>query len=117
MGIGLQFRQDGAVLRVEMGGDWKSHTMHEAISAARVEADKRKVTRLLVDARMLSLPADEITRFFAGLRWAELFDQTFHAAFILQPALYNGFAEVVALNRGANVRAFFDEAPAMTWLL
>jgi hypothetical protein len=116
MSIELGYRQEGPVLCVQMGGEWKSRTMHEAIGAARVEADKRKVTRLLIDARALSLPPDEVTRFFAGIHWAALFDQTFRAAFVVQPVLYNGFAELVARNRGANVSAFFDEAPARAWL-
>ena len=62
-------------------------------------------------------PDTELTRFFSGVHWAELFDARFRAAFVVRPVLYNGFAEVVARNRGANVAVFFEEEPARKWLL
>jgi hypothetical protein len=99
-----------------MAGKWTSGDMRDAIGAARAEADRRNLKILLVDARGISLPQDELTRFLAGVRWADLFDQSFRAAFLVMPALYNGFAETVARNRGANVKAFFDSGPARAWL-
>jgi len=116
MAIQLTYRQESNVLMVEISGKWTAHDMHDAIGAARAEADQRELASLLVDARGVSLPGSEMTRFFAGVRWAELFHARFRAAFVTEPLLFNGFALLVARNRGANVAAFFDEAPARKWL-
>jgi hypothetical protein len=91
--------------------------MHEAINSARAEAGKRELVALLVDARAVSLPPSEIDRFFAGVRWSELFGKPYRAAFLVTPMLYNGFAEVSARNRGATVRGFFEEDQARAWLI
>ena len=116
MGIELSYQEEPGLLRADMTGKWTSDSMRDAIGAARVEADRRNLKTLLVDARGISMPEDELTRFLAGVRWADLFDQRFHAAFLVTPAVYNGFAETVARNRGANVKAFFEAGPARAWL-
>ena len=116
MGIELSYQEEPGLLRVDMSGEWTSGSMREAMGAARVEAGRRGHKTLLVDTRGISMPEDELTRFLAGVRWADLFDRQFRAAFLVMPALYNGFAETVARNRGASVKAFFDAGPARAWL-
>jgi len=112
----ITYRQESTLLILDISGPWTASGMHEAIGAARAEADKRKCRNLLVDAREISFPDTEATRFFSGERWAKLFDARFRAAFIVRPALYNGVAELVARNRGANVAVFFEDGPARKWL-
>jgi hypothetical protein len=115
--IQLAFRADGAVLCIEMGGRWLAPDMHGAIGSVHTRADQDGISLLLVDSRKLSPPDSDVTRYFAGVRWAELFPARFRTAFVVMPELYNGFAELVARNRGASVSVFFDEGPARTWLL
>ena len=100
-----------------MGGAWVAADMHVAIASVHAKADREAVSLLLVDSRKLSPPDSDVTRYFAGVRWAELFPARFRTAFVVTPELYNGFAELVARNRGATVSAFFDEGAARSWLL
>ena len=116
MGIELDYRQEPGLLLVEMRGEWTGSAIHEAILAVRAEADTRKLECLLVDVTEVSHPHMELDRFFAGVRWADQFPSRFRAAFVVTDVLYNGFAELVARNRGANVSAHFDEASARSWL-
>src|SRR5689334_20183162 len=116
MGLQLTYQQEPDILCVQVTGQWTSGAMREAIGEAYAKADKHNFRLLLVDARSLSKPEDELTRFLAGVRWADLFDGTFRAAFLVTREVYNGFAETVARNRGANVTTFFDEAAARKWL-
>ena len=116
MSLKLAFRPEPTLLVMEVSGQWIASDVDEVIAAARAEAERCRLRRLLVDVRQVSPPGSETTRFSAGARWAELFDAQFRAAFIVRPAMYNGFAEIVARNRGANVAVFFEEAAARKWL-
>jgi hypothetical protein len=109
--------QESDALFVAISGQWIPREMAEAIAAARAEADRHNLHRLLVDARGVSIPeGGELDRYLAGVRWADLFPPPFRAAFLVERAVYNGFAELVARNRGAEIAVFFEEPPARKWL-
>jgi hypothetical protein len=109
--------QESGTLFVAISGQWVARELNEGFASARHEADKSGQHHLFVDARGVTAPVGgELDRYLAGVRWADLFPPPFRAAFVVQPALYNGFAELVARNRGAEVAVFFEEAPARKWL-
>src|SRR5262245_58390381 len=101
MSISLSYRQEPNYLVVDVSGEWTTANAAEAITAIHKEADTRGLTRLLIDIRELSKPATEMTRFFTGEYWAEVFHYDYKAAFVMRREFYNGFAENVAANRGA----------------
>ena len=117
MSIGLSYRQEPSFLFVELSGTWTTDDAKRAIEAIRGEADKRSLKRLLIDCRKFSKPDSEMTRFFTGEHIALIWARPFKSVGVLRPEIYNGFAETVALNRGANVKAFFEEEEALEWLL
>jgi hypothetical protein len=117
MSIHLSYRQEPTYLVVDANGEWTTDCAVGAIAAIHKEADARGVTRLLLDIRELSAPDTEITRFFTGAKWAEVFRYPYRAACVMQREHYNGFAENVAVNRGAALAVFHDEGEALAWLL
>ena len=117
MSIQLSYRQEPSYLFVELSGTWTTDDAKRAIEAIRSEADKRSLKRLLIDCRKFSKPDCEMTRFFTGEHIALIWARPFKSVGVLRPEIYNGFAETVALNRGANVKAFFEEEEALEWLL
>ena len=117
MSIELSYRQEPSYLFVELSGTWTTDDAKRAIEAIRSEADKRGLTRLLIDCRKFSKPDTEMTRFFTGEHIALIWGHPFKSVGVVRPEIYNGFAETVAINRGANVKAFFEEEEALEWLL
>jgi hypothetical protein len=117
MSLRLSYRQEPKYLVVEMSGEFTAHNFEEATAAVHDEAQKRGLTQLLVDSRAISLPDSQLTRVSAGVCWARTFPRPFKASFIVRPELYNGFAETVALDRGADVASFFEEEKAVKWLV
>jgi hypothetical protein len=116
MSVQLSFRAEQDYLFVIGTGRWTTRDAQEAIDSIYVELERRKFTRLLVDVRELSKPDHEMTRFFTGDHWANVFGEPFKAAFIMLPDVYNGFGETVAVNRGAALKVFLNEVSAVEWL-
>jgi hypothetical protein len=54
-------------------------------------------------------------KFFLGKQGAELF-RGVRIAFVMDEEVYDGFAKIVAQNRGAIVGVFFDLDDALEWL-
>lgn len=117
MGIELSYRQDPNYIIVKVSGKWTANDAMRAIEEMHDEAVRRGLTRLLVDALGLSKPDTEMTRFFTGEHWAKLVGYRFRSAVLARPEVYNGFAEVVALNRSSDIKVFFDEEKALDWLM
>jgi len=113
----LTYYEVSGCLGVEMIGAWRESAMKRAIEAIRDEAIKRKSTRLLIDARKVSKPDNEMTRFFTGMHVAKMLGYPFKIAVVTTPELYNGFAEQVAVNRFAALEVVFEEQKALEWLL
>jgi len=117
IGMELSYYEVSGCLGVEMSGAWREAAMKQAIEAIRDEAIKRISTRLLIDARKVSHPDNEMTRFFTGMYIAKTWGHPFKAAVVASPEVYNGFAEQVAVNRFATFEVFFEEEKALEWLL
>jgi hypothetical protein len=117
MNIALFFREGPGCLGVEASGEWTTSDAIQAIETIRAEADRRGLTRLLVDMRKLSEPHSEMTRYFTGEHIAKAWPHPFRTAVVLKREIYNRFAENTAKNRGAQVSVFFEEEAALDWLL
>jgi hypothetical protein len=117
MSLALSFRQEADYLVVEVRGDWTTENAEEGIVAIHSEVTRRGLTRLLLDVRGVAGPDYEVTRFITGQRWAQTFDYRFKTAVWSRLGLFEGLAEVVALNRGANIMVFLEKAQALKWLL
>ena len=75
-----------------------------------------RLNRILVDAFAVSPPDTEMQRFEFGEDLAKIFRLQFKVAILYKPEFTNRFAEDTAINRGARVRVFGDEAAALEWL-
>jgi hypothetical protein len=118
MTLQTTFDEGPGYLVAEIRGQWDEEHSAEAIDAIRDEAIKRSLTRILVDARGLSTPRTSMTSFLTGEHIAEAFGHPFKLASLATREVYgDGFAETVALNRGANVLTFFEKGEALQWLL
>lgn len=113
----LSFQQEAGYLIVEASGDWTAPNAEAAIAEAHAEMTRRGLWLMFLDARGVSEPDFEVTRFITGKRWAEAFDNRFRTACWSRPENYTGFGETVAQNRGAIVKVFFERGDALKWLL
>ena len=116
MSIALSFREGPGCLVVEASGEWTTDDAIQAVETIRAEADRRGLTRLLVDIRQLSEPHSEMTRYFTGEHLAKAWPYPFRTAVVMKPEIYNRFGENTARNRGAQVSIFFEEEAALDWL-
>jgi hypothetical protein len=117
MSIEVHYHDRPGYLYVEAKGQWVLEDARQQIEKAREEADRRGCTRVLVDARELSAPNSELTRFYTGVHIAKVWRRPFKLASLARPEVINKFAENVAVNRGAHYAVFADEQAALDWLL
>jgi len=105
-------------LIAEVEGEWDQKDAEREIITIRDEAIRRGQTRLLLDLRGLSPPRSGMTKFFTGEYIAKVLGYPFKLAALATRELYDGgFAENVAVNRGANLLTFFEREDALEWLL
>ena len=82
------------------------------MTAARLDTG-----RILFDLRRWDSPASQMVRYDSGLHVAQLLNLPYRIAALANKEVVNYFGETVAVNRGANLRVFTDEASALAWLL
>lgn len=116
MSIELKFKKLEAYLFVEAGGPFTNSSVKQAIKAVRDKADALECTRILIDARKVSEPDGQLTRYYTGEYFAEFLPQPFKVALIKRHDDTDRFTETVAVNRGANYWVFSDEETAIQWL-
>jgi hypothetical protein len=116
MSFNLVFQPEPEYLLVTITGYWTTRAAEDAIDTIYSQARKTNLTWILIDITQIPQPDHEMTRFFTGDYWANVFGDPFRAAFVMDPDVYNGFGENVALNRGAIVKIFHEQQPALRWL-
>ncbi len=116
MSISLEFDKMPDYLFVKMTGVWSTPNALKSIEDIRDEADKQEVKHILLDLQELSLPDNEMTRYFSGEKIANTFQHSYKIAAYSQRGKINRFAETVAVNRAANFKIFDCEADAIKWL-
>ena len=110
-------------LRVEIAGDFSHEEMLPLCDRFFAEAADAGRNAVLVDARGISGRQPMMAeRYELAVRIAELqarYEPRIRVALMGSHALIHPerFGEIVARNRGADARAFTEEAPALDWLL
>ena len=117
MTIVLRYEERAGHLIVAACGQWTEMAVKQAIEDLRDEANKRDFIRIFLDLRELLPPASEMTRFLAGEHAAKIWRPPFKVDAIARPERINKFTENVAVNRGATLAVFSEEAAALEWLL
>lgn len=115
MSLNISFKTD--YLLVEISGVWTEASMRSYLDRAHFEAMKYKVLKLLFDLRELSDPNSEMLRYYAGQHLSQVLGYPYKIAVIARKEMYNQFGENVAINRAAHLKVFFQEMPAVEWLL
>jgi hypothetical protein len=110
------FEEADGYLSVRVRGEWTRDAMRRQIQRIADAARDRAHSRVLVDMRGISAPGSEMDRYHAGLDVAEIWGPRLKVAAVGTPEVYNGFAETVALNRGACLKATTDADEALRWL-
>ncbi len=104
-------------LYVKISGEWTTENAVQMIYEIKEEADRQNTKLLLVDSSGLSVPENEMIRFYTGEKVAEVFGFRYKIAAVSVPHKVNQYAETVAVNRMARFKVFFGETEARNWLL
>lgn len=117
MTLQVKYLEGDAYLGVELSGMWDDAAVKQIIEAIRDEATRRNQTKIFLDLRNFLPPAREITRYLTGEYIAKFWGHPFRVVALAMREYYDGFAEDVARNRGADIRVFFAKDEALKWLL
>jgi hypothetical protein len=109
--------EPGPYLHVKISGDFDIDAIKKRIIEGDHNLLQTKGNRLLVDATDLLAPHTEFDRFLAGKLIADVFPHPIKVAAYAKKEFINKFAEIVAVNRGANFRVFDNQADAIEWLV
>jgi hypothetical protein len=113
----LASEANGEYLRVTAKGNYGFGRTRRLISVVRDLSDRHQLQRVLLDLTgVIGVPPDA-DRFDLGERLAQVFGSTCTLAIIGREASVNRLAETVAQNRGVELRVFFTEREALSWLL
>jgi len=117
MNLTIESTDRGDYLLVHVDGEWTEASARRIVDAIRDLANEHGATRVLLDSRKLARPDRDFTRFVLGQYVAETLGPRIRVAAIGEPANVTHYAETVAMNRGARLRAFTSEDAALEWLL
>jgi hypothetical protein len=117
MTIHTTYVEGPGYLIVEVKGQWEEEDAKQTIEAIHDEAGRRGQTRILLDLLGLMSPRSDLTRYFTGEHVAKHWGYPLRVAALSTREIYTGFAETVAVNRGASIRVFFEKEQALEWLL
>jgi|WetSurMetagenome_2_1015567.scaffolds.fasta_scaffold97856_2 hypothetical protein len=109
--------ESGPYLHVKISGDFDVDAIGKLIGDDARKILQTKGNRLLIDATALLAPHTEFDRFLAGKLIADAFPHPVKVAAYARKEFINKFAEIVAVNRGANFRVFDNQADATEWLI
>jgi hypothetical protein len=113
----VRYKECPGYLLVKVYGQWEELDAKEEIEALREEANKRGITRLLLDVRSMTAPESQAIRFATGEHIAKIWPPPFKVVALADPELKDGFTENVAVTRGAVFTVVTDEAAAIHWLM
>ncbi|MBU2996640.1 hypothetical protein KO500_09345 [Cellulophaga baltica] len=116
MSVIIEFKNCDNYLYAEIEAAWTKENAFLILDAIKVEADAQGYNLILINARGMSLPDNEMIRYYTGEIIASLF-KSHKLTIYLQAEKINKFAENVAVNRGATVYICDNKADAINWLL
>ena len=117
MSLSITCQNKADYLEITISGNWTLPEMKSAIDEVKFEADKCKQYLLLLKMQEIIPPFTEMTRYYTGEYMAKVLPSPFKIAVIAKKESVNYFAETVAVNRGANMKVFFNEELAKEWLI
>jgi hypothetical protein len=117
MNLTIECTDRGNYLLVHVDGEWTEASARRIVDVILDLTNEHGTTRVLLDSRRLSRPDRDFTRYVSGKYIAETLGPRIRVAAIGEPANVTHYAETVALNRGAKLRAFTSEEAALEWLL
>jgi len=103
--------------RITADPPWTSERALQIIQEARMVAARLDTGRILFDLRRWDSPSSQMVRYDSGVFVAQLLNLPYRIAALANEEVVNYFGETVAVNRGADLRVFTDEAAALAWLL
>lgn len=103
-------------LRFVCCGNYSRTRSERLIAQVRLEADERRISRVLVDLQQVHESVPDRDRFHLGEMCADVL-RGLRVAVIDLTEAPDAFAETVAVNRGATMRLFCSEPEALAWLL
>jgi hypothetical protein len=112
----IEFKNCDNYLFSKIAGEWSKENTYKLLNEIKIEADKQGYNLILINARGMSLPDNEMIRYYTGEIIASLF-KSHKLTIYLQAEKINKFAENVAVNRGATVYICDNKADAINWLL
>lgn len=104
-------------VRIKAEHSWTAERVLEAIKRGKAEGERLGSKLIFFDLRAWKRPSSQMVRFDTGLLVAESLDPCYRIAALAKEEVVNYFAETVAVNRGARLKVFTDEAEALAWLL
>ncbi len=87
------------------------------IDRVKIEADKVKRERVLIDCRDFTGYMTEAERFLAGKHLAKVFGSRLRSALLMPAEQITKLGEMTAVNRGAKFLVTHDEEEAMAFVL
>ena len=97
-------------------GEWTNESARKIIDQIRIESERRRFEKVLVDLTELSSPEKELTRFISGELIAKILGFSRKVAAFANPKQINRFAETLAVNRGASFKIFENKFAEILWL-
>lgn len=97
--------------------EYTLENMFLLIDRVKIEAEKAKRDRVLIDCRDFKGYMTEAERFLGGKRLAETFGSRLRAALLMPAEQITKLGEMTAVNRGAKFLVTSDEDEAMAFLL
>lgn len=104
-------------LAVTVTGTLEEKAAKPVLLEIRNQALELDKTRILIDARDVSMPVTEFDRYLVGMLFVDLFGSPFRVAVLYRAELINKFTEDTAVGRGAALLVCADEDEALRWLL
>src|SRR5215510_4469250 len=106
----------GSYLYVRINGPFSLKVILSAIQQAVDVCGHENLSKSLFDLRAIQESISTMDRYDMGVEVAKAIGSKIQVAAIAQSHLINRMAENVAVNRGANLKAFSDIEKAKEWL-
>ena len=118
MGTTWQYEDTGEYLAVRVTGAYRAGNMNASrVEEIALQARTFQRWRVLIDLTAMQGSMPNTDRFLLGEAAGRFWGRRLKVAVAARPGTVNRFFENVAVNSGANVRAFEDIQPAIDWLL
>jgi hypothetical protein len=108
---------EAGFIRITVQGSFAWKRIDGLLERIYAECERRGVRQVLVDATAIPVALTTTDRYTMGVAASARLDARLKVALLGAAVTIDGFGELVARNRGANVGVFTDERRALQWLL